>query len=278
MQNFRIEVVGDKKESYLSLLKELQLVVTDSIGIVVNHFKGAHISKSVAVAIVILNRLVESTKSGELLISNQYFRDASILVTNQIELRLDLQYISQDNTRAETWLSHTNEHKKPWRVSFLLDKLFTGNEFDSEKDLYKRFSMVKHGNPVADTFGFPYAITDNQIHIDSNYDALLAKFSLYSFIFFSELYRTFSDGMVLFKPGGYDLKLQENKAEFLNYAMSDLNVSSTREQLQFLDQLNPIPELCKSCITVPKNKISIDCVLKRSNQVGKFECDNYKSE
>lgn len=278
MQDFRIEVVGDKKQSYPSLLKELQLIVTDSIEIVVNHFKGAHISKSVGVAIIILKRLVESTKSGELLISKQFFRDASILVTNQIELRLDLQYISQDNTRAETWLSHTNQYRKPWRVSTLLDELFVGNELDAEKDLYKRFSMVKHGNPVADTFGFPYAITDNQLHIDSNHDALLAKFSLYAFIFFSELYRTFSAGMVLFKPGKYDLKLQENKAEFLNYAMSDLNVSNVREQLQFLDQLKPIPELCKSCSTVPENTISIDCVLKRSNQVGKFECDNYESE
>lgn len=277
MQNYRIEVVGDKKELYLSLLKELQFIVNESVEIVVNHFKGAHISKSVAVAIVILKRLVESTKSGELLISNDYFRDASILVTNQIELRLDLQYISQDNTRAEAWLLHTHEHKKPWRVAFLLEKLFAGNEFDAEKDLYKRFSMVKHGNPVADIFSFPYAIADNQIQMDSNYDALLAKFSLYVFIFFSELYRTLTAGMVLFRLGRYDLELQENKARFLNHAMSDLNMRSIREQLQFLDKLNPTPELCKSCLTVPENKISIDCVMRRSNQSGRFECDNYKS-
>lgn len=278
MQDFRIEVVGDKKQSYLSLLKELQLIVTESIEIVVNHFREAHISKSVGVAVIILKRLVESTKSGELLISKQFFRDASILITNQIELRLDLQYISRDHTRADTWLSHANQYRKPWRVSSLLAELFEGNELDAEKDLYKSFSMVKHGNPAADTFGFPYAIANNQLHIDSNYDALLAKFSLYAFVFFSELYRTFTAGLVLYKLGGYDLKLQENKAEFLNYAMSDLNVSSVKEQLKFLDQLGPMPELCKSCSTVSENSIEVKCVLRRRNKVGEFTCDNYKSK
>lgn len=127
MQDFRIEVVGDKKQSFLSLLKELQLIVNDSIEVVVNHFNEAHLSKSVGVAVIILKRLIESTKSGELLISSEFYRDASILVTNQIELRLDLQYITQDRTRAETWLAHTNEYRKPWKVSFLFEKLFEGN-------------------------------------------------------------------------------------------------------------------------------------------------------
>jgi hypothetical protein len=278
MQDFRIEVVGDKKQSFLSLLKELQLIVNDSIEIVVNHFNGANISKADGVAIIILKRLIESTKSGELLISKQFYRDASILVTNQIELRLDLQYISEDHTRAATWLTHTNQHRKPWRVSFLFDELFEGNELDAEKDVYKNFSMVKHGNPAADIFGFPFAIKDRQLQIDSNFDALLAKFTLYVFIFFGELYRTFLAGLVLFKKSGYDLKMQENKAKFLNYMMDDLNVSSVREQLQFLDQLGPLPEMCKSCSTVPENTIIIDCVLKRRNQVGKFTCENYKSK
>jgi len=276
MQDFRIEVVGDKKQSYQSLLKELQFIVTESIEIVTNHFREVHISKSVGVAVIILKRLVESTKSGELLISKKFFRDASILVTNQIELRLDLQYISNDITRANIWLSHENQSIKPWRVSSLLNDLFKGMELDAEKGLYKRFSMVKHGNPVADTFGFPYAIVNNQLHIDSNEDVLLAKFSLYSFIFFCELYRAFKAGLFIFKLGGYDLKLQENKVDFLNYAMSDLNSSSVKEQLKFLDQLGPMPELCKSCTTVPENCIGITCVLRRRKKVNQFICDNYK--
>ena len=276
MQDFRIEVVGDKKQSFLSLLKELQLIVNDSIEVVVNHFNEAHLSKSVGVAVIILKRLVESTKSGELLISSEFYRDASVLVTNQIELRLDVQYITQDRTRAEAWLAHTNQYRKPWRVSFLFEKLFEGNELSAEKDLYKQFSMVKHGNPVADTFGFPFAVTDNQLHIDSNRDVLLAKFTLYVFIFFDELYRTYLAGLVLFKSSGYDLKTQETKVRFLNHMIEELNVRGIREQLQFLDQLGPIPEMCKSCSTVPENTIIIDCVLRRRKQIGEFTCENYK--
>ncbi len=61
MQDFRLEVVGDKKQSFLSLLKELQLIVNDSIETVVNYFNEAHISTSDAVAVIILKRLIEST-------------------------------------------------------------------------------------------------------------------------------------------------------------------------------------------------------------------------
>lgn len=46
-------------------------------------------------------------------------------------------------------------------MSTLLSELFNGNELSAEKDLYKQFSMVKHGNPAADAFGFPFAVVNN---------------------------------------------------------------------------------------------------------------------
>lgn len=76
--------------------------------------------------------------------------------------------------------------------------------------------------------------------------------------------------------GGYDLKLQENKAVFLSYAMEDLNANSIKEQLKFLDRLGLMPELCKLCSIVASNLIEVMCVLRRRNKVGEFICDKYK--
>ena len=277
LDTFRIEVVGDKKTQFTSLLREFQLIVNETLDIVITEYGQKPIERSNWAAIVILKRLVESTKAGEVLISHEFDRDAAVLVTNQMELRLDLQYISKDYGQADTWLSHCKSNQKPWRVRFLLERIFDNEkEFESEKEMYMRFSMVKHGNPVAETFGFPLAIKNGYLIVPPQKDVLLSKFSLYIFVFFNELFRAYKAAINDFKRCGFDVKEQEDKANFINMAMNDLYTKNIYEQIDLLKKITPKPELCNSCVAFPENKIEITCLLRRNERVDDFSCEKYK--
>lgn len=275
MDNIGVRVEGDKKQSFTSLLHELQVIVNDTINIVIDHCKKNPVEVSNWVAVIILKRIIESTKAGEVLMAHQLDRDASILLTNQIELRLDLQYISQDHTRAKIWLNHTNSYQKPWKVRKLFEQLFENEELQAEKEVYMRFSMVKHGNPVAETFGFPLAIKDGYLLASTPEDILLGKFTIYIFSFFSELFRAYKAAITEFRRCGFDVTEQENKADFINIAMNDLNKESIYEQVHLLKSISPKPDLCNSCRAVPENTIEVTCLLRRMKYADKFSCERY---
>jgi len=277
MDGIGIKIEGDKKQSFTSLLRELQVIVNDTISMVISHYRKSQIETSNWVAIIILKRIIESTKAGEVLISHKLDRDASILLTNQMELRLDLQYISKDHAQAQTWLNHTNSYQKPWRVRKLLEQLFEDRkEFEAEKEMYMRFSMVKHGNPVAETFSFPLAIKNGYLVAPPQEDILLSKFALYIFAFFSELFRAYKAAIIDFKRCSFNVKEQEDKANFINMMMNDLYTESIYEQVHLLEKISPKPELCNSCVAVPENKIEITCLLRRKERADNFSCEKYK--
>lgn len=277
MDGIGIKVEGDKKQSFTSLLRELQVIVNDTISMVISHYGKDQIKVSNWVAIVILKRIIESTKAGEILISHEFDRDVAILLTNQMELRLDLQYVSKDHAQAKTWLNHTKTYQKPWRVRVLLERLFESKkEFEAEKEMYMRFSMVKHGNPVAETFGFPLAIKNGYLVAPPQEDILLSKFAFYIFACFGELFRAYKAAIIDFKRCGFDVKEQENKATFINMMMDDLYTENIYEQVHLLEKITPKPELCNSCVVVPENKIEITCLLRRKEGADKFSCEEYK--
>lgn len=278
MADFRIEVQGDKKQSFMSLLRELQDIVSDIVNKVINRYGKDPIELSNWAAIVILKRMIESTKAGAILISHDLDRDSAVLLTNQMELRLDMQYISQDHVRAKTWLNHSSTFRKPWKVRMLLEELFKDkNEFEAERGLYMRYSMVKHGNPVAKTFAFPIAIQHGYLKVPPQEDILLGKFSHYIFSFFNELFRSFKAAAIDFKRCGIDIKDLENKADFINMVMDDLWMKNINEQIRLLKKITPMPELCKTCVVVPKDKIEITCLLRRKERADNFTCEKYKS-
>ena len=279
MAAIKIKVQGDKKQSFMSLLLELQEIVSDTIRKVLDRYGKGPIEPSNWVAIVILRRIVESTKAGAILISHDFNRDAAVLITNQMELRLDMQYISQDHVQAQTWLNHSNTFRKPWKVGMLLKKLFKNkNELEAERQLYTRFSMVKHGNPVAETFAFPLAIKDGCLIVPSQEDILLGKFALYIFALFGELFRSFKAAIIDFKRCGFDIKEFENKADFIKMMLDDLWVKNINEQISLLRKVTPIPELCKSCVVVPENHIEITCLLRQKERIDNFSCEKYRSK
>lgn len=278
MENFSIEVVGDKKTQFTSLLQELQLITSETITIVISNYGKKPIKASNWAAIVILKRIIESTKAGEILIKHEFDRDAAVLLTNQMELRLDLQYISTDPTQAEIWLNHTKTFTKPWKVRMQLQQLFKDEkEFESEKEMYMRYSMVKHGNPVAEIFAFPLAISNGSLIAPPEEDILLGKFALYNFAFFCELFRAFEAAIKDFKRCGFDVSHQENKANFINMMMNDIYDKNIYEQVHLLKKITKIPELCNSCKAVPEDKIEITCLLKQNEKTDDFTCERYKT-
>ena len=118
-------------------------------------------------ALAILHRMTEVSLSAEVLCSVNCVRDAAVLILSVHELRLDLQYLSQDSTRAGTWLSHAQEQRKPWRVASQIRELYSSSrERAAEEAIYRRYSMTKHGNPAGGTFGFPIVATANTLELD----------------------------------------------------------------------------------------------------------------
>ena len=116
----------------------------------------------IRVVLSILYRLAEGAISIELLCRKNRVRDAAILLLSLHELRLDLQYIARNPRRADIWLDHTEDNRKPWRVAEQMADIYTTqDEFDAERSIYRQYSMVKHCNPVGQTFSFPILITHN---------------------------------------------------------------------------------------------------------------------
>jgi hypothetical protein len=122
------------------------------------------LSKAEWTAVIVLSRAVEAIESTELLLGFNRCRDAAILLLAILELEYDLQYISIDHSRAETWLSHSKRGSKPWRIADLQAALYPeAAELESVKFTYRELSAIKHGNPVSGLSGFPICIEGRNV-------------------------------------------------------------------------------------------------------------------
>ena len=132
------------------------------------------------VAIAMLQRINELAASAEILLLKGRERDAAVLILSGYELQLDAMYIATDPQRADTWLDHARENKKPWRVRSLQEELFTDpNEFDAELEIYRRYSMVKHCNPLGGLFAFPIAVSRGRMELDNGTSKRFATVHLF---------------------------------------------------------------------------------------------------
>lgn len=120
------------------------------------------------VAIAMLHRINELAASAEILLLKGRERDAAVLILCGYELQIDAMYIANDPDRADTWLEHARENKKPWSVRSQQEELFIDpDEFDVEVENYRRYSMVKHCNPVGGLFAFPTAVSRGRVEVDN---------------------------------------------------------------------------------------------------------------
>ena len=136
---------------------------------VVSQLSRHPVTAPIRVTLAIVDRLAEGALSVELLCQKNRVRDAAIILLSLHELRLDLQYIALDLDRADTWLDHTQEGKKPWRVAGQIKEIYIlPDELKAERWLYRQYSMVKHCNPVGQNFAFGIAADRDSLQLDRN--------------------------------------------------------------------------------------------------------------
>jgi len=112
--------------------------------------KNKKVKVTIGIVVAILKRIQECVTSIQLLAIKGRSRDIAILLLNVMELRIDLQYIALNVNREDEWMSHENEWKKPWKVSEQLKEIYKDKkDLEAEKDVYRLFSMIKHGSPAS---------------------------------------------------------------------------------------------------------------------------------
>ena len=107
------------------------------------------VASTVGVAGSILQRVTECGESIELLCRHSRFRDAAVLIVSLMELRLDIQYIAQSAAREATWLKHSNEWRKPWKIDDVIDAVYAEpKDRDAQKEMHHAWCLVKHSSPA----------------------------------------------------------------------------------------------------------------------------------
>ncbi|NCU05390.1 MAG: hypothetical protein GXC73_15535 [Chitinophagaceae bacterium] len=152
----------DQSIYFLYLLQEFISPVNDLIEkITSSEIKSR---TTMGLALPILFRLVECAQSTALLLMKNRVRDASILLLNIYEIRLDAIYISLDSAREEIWINSNKKSSKPWKVAVQQKEIFKDpDELESEKNIYRNFSMVKHGNIAGTHMSFPISFSNNSL-------------------------------------------------------------------------------------------------------------------
>lgn len=149
-----------------AVLEARQLVeqVRSLISDLLLHIFSSNMKKEFLAFLMILVRMNETASSVELLAYANRERDASILILNLMELRFDVLYMVEDLSRTEIWIKHKKENRKPWKVKDQIKELFPDKkERDAEFSLYRRCSMVKHGNPRGGNESFRLGIEGNRV-------------------------------------------------------------------------------------------------------------------
>ena len=148
-------------------VQNLRLTLPKFTEQVVSQLKQRYVAIPTQVAVMIALRMTEGAVSIELLCLKNRVRDSAILLLSLYELQLDLQYISQDPSRAATWIDHTKEETKPWRVMTQLNEMYADpTELAAEKAIYRRYSMTKHCNPLGRNSSFPITFSRDFIQLD----------------------------------------------------------------------------------------------------------------
>lgn len=177
------------------------------------------------VAIAMLQRINELAASAEILLLKGRERDAAVLILCGYELQLDAMYIANDPKRADAWLNHTRENKKPWCVRSQQEELFTDpEEFDSEVEIYRRYSMVKHCNPVGGLFAFPIAVSRGRMALDKGASRKLATVHLFELGII--LLRTIRAAAKVARAVGFVVSSTERQLSELQTALDAVNEES----------------------------------------------------
>lgn len=262
---------------FVKVIEQLQILAQKVLSGFAEQLGKTNIQPIEVVSIIIMKRCVECVNSIKILSLMGNERDVAILILNMIELRLDILYMAQDYNNADIWLKHAKEYRKPWSVSSLYKKLYKGSELEAEKDIYKRFSMVKHGNPVGGLTSFPIGVRDKHLVIrDETVEGDIIP--VYLFGCGNEIYRVTKTLINISQDHNFDLAITKEELEKKKTKLEKLYNKYINNKINELKSVTVLPDLCKECNAIPKDVIEITCLLKQSNKKddGSFECDKFK--
>ncbi|APB74971.2 exodeoxyribonuclease VII small subunit [Paenibacillus polymyxa] len=261
------EMIDSELKKYIEVVEELQQIGQKVLSTVISESQRINKSKpSLFISLVIMKRMLECMSSIKLLVTLRHRRDASILLLNLIELRLDLMYIALDDKHADVWLDHDKEHTKPWKIGFLFRSLYVEEgELNAEKENYKRFSMAKHGNPLGGLMSFPIEVTNRALLINEEQNDSPYSSIIYFFACGVEVYRICNSTLTIAKQLGLDIEQINETLEKTFEVLRKLYDQDTLRTVHELVNSIEKPHLCNVCCAIPKGKVEINCLIRQGS-------------
>jgi len=196
--------------SFGLIVQKMRTEVTNLINTIGEQASSTPLTQSNFVSLKILFRLKECMLSIELLISKGLARDAAVLLTTLMKLRLEMQYIERNPSHAGDWILDYKQNKSPWSVEFLIRELFPNNEDQiTERSNYEYLLMIKQSDPMGSQPSFP---VKNDDFINTDRDDL----AVCLFCEGSECYRTLKAASADLSDSGFSISANESSIEELN--------------------------------------------------------------
>ena len=196
--------------SFGLIVQKMRTEVTNLINTIGKQATSTPLTQSNFVSLKILFRLKECMLSIELLISKGLARDAAVLLTNLMKLRLEMQYIEQNPSYAGSWIADYKQSRSPWTVEFLIKELFPNNEDRiTEQSNYEYLLTIKQSDPMGNQPSFPVK-DDDFIHTDRD------DLAVCLFCEGSECYRTLKAASADLSDSGFNISSNANAIEELN--------------------------------------------------------------
>jgi hypothetical protein len=113
------------------------------------------VNEIIFVPIAIMSRIMRTHDAITLLLKNEHYSEAAVLLLTQFELRFDLLYVSSDIKNATAWVAHENPKALNTGMKAKLEKLFKPAEVARLYETFGYLSGIKHGNPLYSELAFP---------------------------------------------------------------------------------------------------------------------------
>ncbi|MFO7557489.1 MAG: hypothetical protein R6X10_01550 [Desulfobacterales bacterium] len=196
--------------SFGLIVQKMRTEITKLINTIGKQASSTPLTQSNFVSLKILFRLKECMLSIELLISKGLARDAAVLLTALMKLRLEMQYIEQNSSAAGDWISDYKQKKSPWSVEFLIRELFPNPEDQiTERSNYEYLLMIRQSDPMGSQPSFP--VKDNDfIHTDRD------DLAICLFCEGSECYRTLKAASADLSDSGFRISANVTAIEEIN--------------------------------------------------------------
>lgn len=210
--------------SFGLIVQKMRAEVTHVINAVGELANSNPLSQSNFVSLMILFRIKECMISIELLVSKGLARDAATLLLQMIEYRLEMQYIAADSAHAGEWIAKKTKNRSPWKISFLLDRLFSDpNTKKTEYEAFKYIMNIKYGDPMENQPDFP--VQEDELSLVSNDDLAICLFYEGS-----ECYKILNAAIHDFTDSGFDIQADMQALEELN---------ELKDKLKSLQKITP---------------------------------------